>query len=128
MTVNAKQIEAVIKLPAPQRYSHFIKKVVGWRKMWGLYDDGWAMSEADDGSPLLPLWPEREYAERCIAGEWSSYQPREIELDEALDDMIPMLRESGIQPAVFFTPEHGSLNATLDDLERDLREELTRYE
>jgi hypothetical protein len=128
MTVNSKQIEAVLKLAAPQRYSHFVKKVVGWRKMWGLFDDGWAMSQAGDGTPVLPLWPEREYAERCIAGEWSGYQPKEIELDEALEKMIPILRERGIQPGVFFTPEHGSIDANLEDLERDLRAELSRYE
>ena len=127
MTANAKQMEAVLMLPPAKRYSHFIKKVVGWRKMWGLYSGGWAMSEAPDGSPVLPLWPEREYAERCIGGEWSAYEPRAIELDDALDNMFPMLRERGIQPGVFFDASQGSISATVDELERDLRAELQKY-
>jgi hypothetical protein len=127
MPVNAEQIEAVLKLPGPQRYSHFIKKVVGWRRMWGLYGDGWAMSVTPEGQQVLPLWPEREYAERCIAEEWANHEPREIDLDAALEMMIPTLREQGIQPGVFFSPEQGSLNITLDEFERDLRAELTRY-
>ena len=127
MTVNAKQMEAVLKLPAPVRYSHFIKKVVGWGKMWGLYSDGWAMSDAPDGKAVLPLWPERAYAERMIAGEWSTYEPRSIEIDEALDRMIPMLRERGILPGVFFDAELGSVDCTLDELENDLRAELSKY-
>ena len=127
MTASAKQIEAVLNLPAPARYSHFIKKVVGWGKMWGLYSDGWAMSEAPDGRPVLPLWPEREYAERSIAGEWSAYEPKSIEIDEALDRMIPMLRERGILAGVFFDAEVGSVDCTLDQLESDLRSELQNY-
>lgn len=128
MTINPKQIEAVIKLSAPKRYSHFIKKVVGWKKLWALYDDGWAMSETEEGQPVFPLWPEKEYADLCISGDWSSYQSKSIELDEVLDSMIPMLRARGILPGVFFTVSDGSVNADVDQLEQDLREELLKYE
>lgn len=127
MTANPKQMEAVLRLPAPQRYSHFIKKVVGWGGMWGLYSNGWAMSEAPDGAPVLPLWPEREYAERCIGGDWSTFEPRHIELEEALTKMIPMLRERGILPGVFFSAESGSIDCSLDQLEADLRAEMSKY-
>lgn len=127
MNARMKQIEAVLKLPAPIRYSHFIKKVVGWGMMWGLYSDGWAMSTSPDGKDVLPLWPEREYAERVIGGEWSTYEPKPIELVEALNLMIPMLRERGILVGVFFDPEVGSINCTRDQLETDLRSELNKY-
>jgi len=128
VTVNPKQIEAVLRLTAPERYSHFIKKVVGWKQLWALYDDGWAMSETKDGILVLPLWPEKEYAELCSSGDWSNFKPRCIELDDVLDNMIPMLRERGILPGVFFTTSYGSINADVDELERDLRKELSRYE
>lgn len=128
MSVSQKQIEAILKLPAPKRYSHFIKKVVGWKQLWALYDDGWAMSETDDGEMVFPLWPEKEYAELCISGDWANYQPEPIDLDEVLDSMIPMLRERGILPGVFFTMHDGSVNADVDELEADLREELAKYE
>jgi Protein of unknown function (DUF2750) len=127
VSVNEKQVEAVLALPPSKRYSHFIKKVVGWRKLWGLYDEGWAMSTSPSGVPVLPMWPEREYAERCISGEWAGYAPKEIDLDDALDNMIPMLRQRGILPGVFFSVELGSVDASLDALERDLRLELEKY-
>lgn len=127
MNTNAKQIEAVLKLPAPQRYSHFIKKVVGWGQMWGLYADGWAMSQSPAGALVLPLWPEREYAERCAGGEWTAYEPRAIGLDEALERMIPALRERSVLPGIFFSVENGSIDCTLDQLEADLRTEMDKY-
>ena len=128
MRVSQKQIEAILKLPAPKRYSHFIKKVVGWKQLWALYDDGWAMSESDDGQPIFPLWPEKEYADLCVSGDWGNYTPKSIELDEVLDSMIPMFRGRGILPGVFFTMKDGSVNASVDQLEEDLRAELSHYE
>lgn len=128
MSVSQKQIEAILKLPPPKRYNHFIKKVVGWGKVWALYDDGWALSETDSGESVFPLWPEREYAELCATAEWESYKPAPIELDDLLSNLIPTLRDKGILPGVFFTLDGGSVSATLDQLEKDLREELTKYE
>lgn len=128
MSVSQKQLKEILMLPAPKRYSYFIKKVIGWRRLWALYDDGWAMSESDVGDPIFPLWPEKEYAELCISGEWANYEPKPIELNEVLDSMIPMLRERGILPGVFFTMEAGSVNSSVDQLESDLREELSHYE
>ena len=128
MSVSQKQIEAILKLPAPKRYSHFIQKVVGWKQLWALYDDGWAMSESDDGQPIFPLWPEKEYADLCVSGDWGNYTPKSIELDEVLDSMIPMFRGRGILPGVFFTMKDGSVNASVDQLEEDLRAELSHYE
>lgn len=127
MSVSQNQIEAIIKLPAPKRYSHFIKKVVGWKKMWALYDDSWAMLESEDGKPVFPLWPEKEYADLCVSGKWGNYTSKSIELDEVLNSIIPMLRERDILPGVFFTMEDGSVNASVDQLEEDLRAELTHY-
>jgi hypothetical protein len=126
--ISQKQIEAILKLPAPQRYDHFIKKVVGWGKLWGLCEDGWAMSETDEGEPVLPLWPEREYAQLSATDIWASYAPREIELEEFLEDVLPSLREQGVHPGVFFVPDKGSIDIDIDQLEKDLREELSKYE
>lgn len=39
MSKSEKQIEAILKLPAPKRYSHFIKKVVGWKQLWALWPE-----------------------------------------------------------------------------------------
>jgi peptidoglycan/xylan/chitin deacetylase (PgdA/CDA1 family) len=128
MPVSEKQIAAILALPPPQRYDHFIKKVVGWRKVWGLYEDGWAMSETADGEPVFPLWPEKEYAELCATADWAGYEAREIELDEFMTDLLPMLEERGIHPGVFFVPGQGSIDIKIDQLQKDLQQELDKYE
>jgi hypothetical protein len=127
MPVSAKQMAAILALPPPQRSDHFIRKVVGWRKLWGLYEDGWAMSETAAGEPVFPLWPEKEYAELCAQAEWAGYEAKEIDLDEFLTDLLPMLEERGVHPGVFYIPEQGSIDATVEQLRRDLQQELEKY-
>ena len=126
MTMSKEQIDAISNLPAPKRYSHFIISVVASKKAWGLYDDGWAMSETIDGKPSFPLWPEREYAELCIEEEWSKYIAKEISLEDLLDELIPALREDNVEPSTFYVPGIGGTTATLDEIERDLKTEIER--
>ena len=44
MKITNKQIEAVLKLDGPKRYSYFIKVAADQRSIWGLYDEGWALA------------------------------------------------------------------------------------
>lgn len=104
MSVNAKQIAAILALSPPKRYSHFIKKVIGWGEAWGLYDDGWATCKSHHNRLVMPLWPEKEYAERCIEAVWSNFTALPIDLDLLLNQFIPNLREQNILLGVFFDP------------------------
>ena len=83
--VNEKQFQNVVALPAPERFEHFIKVVVGNELAWGLWDDGWAMMEDGAGHAVFPVWPAREYADVYRTGDWSKYVPKEIPLLDLLD-------------------------------------------
>ena len=65
--INEKEFYSVLNLPANKRYEYFIKKVVDWGEVWGLYEDGWAMTEDDNGNLLIPFWPKKEFAQYCSA-------------------------------------------------------------
>ncbi|WP_370662281.1 DUF2750 domain-containing protein [Massilia solisilvae] len=73
--MHPKQLETVFALPSSERCEHFVKVVADRQKAWGLYDDGWAMAAADDGTFVLPLWPHREYAKACAVRRWAGYEP-----------------------------------------------------
>ncbi|MBP9868146.1 MAG: DUF2750 domain-containing protein [Alphaproteobacteria bacterium] len=65
MKVNPKQMEAMLALPDIKRFEHFIKIIADWQEVWGLYQGGWALAAADDGTTVFPLWPAKEYAQVC---------------------------------------------------------------
>jgi hypothetical protein len=39
--MDKKEFEALLNQPTNIRYEYFIKKVVDFEEVWGLYNDGW---------------------------------------------------------------------------------------
>lgn len=127
MKVSLKQIEAVLALPSHRRCEHFIKVVADWQVVWGLYHDGWALATTDQGTPVLPLWPAKEYAELCRGQEWASYEPRPIALGEFMDEWLPRLETDGVLPGIFFTPSSKGITPAVGEVRAMLRAELAKY-
>lgn len=126
--VHPKELEALLKLPAPVRYENFIKTVADWEEAWGLYDNGWAMSETDNGDRVFPIWPAKAFAEACAEGEWSNYAAESIPLDDLLNGLLPKLEETGVLPGVFFVPGQGSVDVKASKLIIDLNDACKEYE
>lgn len=122
-----KEIEAVLRLSGAARFEHFIKRIVDAESAWGLWKDGWALMENDDGKPVLPLWPAREYAELCRDGEWVEYRAKEIPLKTLQEDLLPKLQERGVLPGVFPIPKGKGVATTIEELNRWLNEESEKY-
>lgn len=127
MVLNKKQIETIILLDGPKRYSHFIKRIVDWEEVWGLYDDGWALASTDDGVHIFPLWPAQEYAALCANENWQGYNPEVIKLADFMDYLLPKLKEDGVLLGVFYTPTDKGITPSVDQLLSDLNEELANY-
>src|SRR4051812_8150468 len=111
-----KEIEAMLTADGRRRYEYFVHRVCDTRKVWGLYDGGWA-SLRDGDQKLIPLWPHEAYATRFKKEDWISYTPKEIELGVFLEQWISGLRSEGIQPAIFPVDSGAAVVVTLDDLE-----------
>ena len=124
---SRKEIEAVTALAGPERYEHFIKIVVNFEEAWGLFEDGWAMAATDNDHSAFPLWPRAEYAQLCATGDWGACHPEAISLEDLLDDVLPTLAIEDIMPAIFMLPGGQAVTPTIDQLEEDLRTEMTRY-
>lgn len=126
--VHPKELEAVMRLSAAERYENFINTIADWEEAWGLYDDGWAMSETDDGKKTFPFWPAKAFAEECAAEDWETYAARAIPLQDLLHELLPQLEKDGILPGVFFTPEQGSVDVEARQLIEDLSFATEDYE
>jgi hypothetical protein len=121
-------MEAVLRLDGQRRFAHFIKMAADTQNVWGLWKDGWALSEDDSGTKVFPLWPAREYADACRVGDWAEYEPSVIPVEELLSELLPKLRSKSILTGVFPTPSGQGVTPDLDTLAGALREELAKYE
>jgi hypothetical protein len=127
-TPSEKEIEAVLRLDARARFSHFVKRVVDSEVAWGLWKDGWALMGTSEGAQAFPLWPAREYAALHCEEEWSQHLPSEIPLADLLDELLPKLKRSGLATTVFPTATGGNATCPPEELEAALRTELEKYE
>jgi hypothetical protein len=127
MSLNQKQIDNIMSLSGDKRYQHFLKVVADWEEVWGLYDNGWALSETDDKEVVFPVWPAKEYAELCVKNEWSGYKVVSFSLDELINDLIPSLKNDAVLLGVFCTPDSESVVVSGEQLLTDLDQELEKY-
>ena len=134
MEVGAKEMEAVLRLPASARFAHFVKRVVDCEEAWGLYDDGWAIVLDDFGTQCFPLWPHKAYALLLAADSWASYAARPISLDDLTSALLPQLEAKGMSVAVFPVPTSGddskasrSVTITASELMAAVADEENRY-
>ena len=127
MKVSQKQLKAVLALSGVKRFEHFIKVIADWQVVWGLYQNGWALAAADDGTVVFPLWPAEQYAQACAANEWKGYEARPISLSDFVDVLLPKLKADGVLPGVFYTPTCKGVTPSVEDLKSALDAELENY-
>jgi hypothetical protein len=124
--MNQKEFESVIKQPSNIRYEYFIKKVVDFEEVWGLYHDGWSTAQNDDGNMLIPFFPKKEFAKYCAVNEWENFKGQPIDLYEFIDEWLVGMRDDGVRPSIFPTNQD-SIMVEIDVLLNDLNNELEKY-
>jgi hypothetical protein len=124
--MNKKEFEALIKQPPKIRYEYFIKKVVDFEEVWGLYNDGWAMAQDEEGNPLIPFFPKKEFAENCAKKEWAGYKAEAIILDDFINDWLTGMKTDGNKPSIFPTDDDTAV-VNIDVLLNDIENELENY-
>ena len=122
--IDAEQVKAVVRMPAPQRYAYFVKRVAASGVVWGLYRNGWALAKKDDGTLVFAMWPDEEFARLCAEFEWEGYAPHAFSLDELLGELLPQLQQDGLVAGIFRTPGSKGVMPTPGLLRVDIEDEL----
>lgn len=128
MKVSEKEVAAVTSLPGARRYEYFIKKVADQNQVWALWQGSWATGVTDEGTITFPVWPAREYAERCRTGDWAAFESRSIPLSDFLNELLPQLTSDGLRVSVFDTPSEEAVFVDHDQFLADVRAELAKIE
>lgn len=127
MKVSNQELLSVINLNADNRYKYFIKKITDWDRVWGLYNNGWALAETGQNEVVLPIWPAKEFALICANSNWKSYTPESFSLSDLENDLLPSLKNDKVKVAIFYTPKDKGIVVENDKLIDDLKEELKNY-
>lgn len=122
---------------APQaRYEYFVKRVADRGELWALTrDDPEARSgtaflfvDGPGGRSYLPVWPHQRYATAGAQGDALEARPLAIDVDQWVSYWTRRAVEDGIKPLVFPTPDDAGHLVGARELQRDLLEELAKFE
>jgi len=128
MSLTQKEIAEVLAKKPENRYKYFIKNVMKEEEVWGLADkDGWLMTEVeDDGTDVLMVFPNREFAEIFREkSELTEYQLEVLDLYEFVD-WLDDFAEKNMKVGVFPTPDFQCAVMTPDRIKEDFQVEFDK--
>ena len=101
-------------------YDCFLDDLMAAGCMWVLADEdgGWVIVDVN-GKDALPLFVQREEAEKMCEGEWSKCKPEKIMLNEFALEVAPNLEDDGIT-VMFAGDEDGGMGTTAATLAQDI--------
>ena len=102
MGLPKQAIESIIKLTAKERFEYSIKTIAGTEVIYLLDGkDDWICLQDDNGKEYLMIFPESEFAELSMEWNPQANSIDEMELENFLEDTIPMMVENDIKLAIF---------------------------
>lgn len=122
-----KEVAALLKADASERFRYFIHKVADWGVAWGLSDDhGWVSSSDAEFPLVFPLWPAEAFARAAAVGLWADQRPTPIELHELVEKLMPKWIENGLQVGIFPLPSGRMVVLPVAEVRDALVEEASR--
>ena len=101
MGLPKQAIESILKLTAKERFEYSIKTIAGTEVIYLLDGkDDWICLH-DNGKEYLMIFPESEFAELSMEWNPQANSIDEMELENFLEDTIPMMVENDIKLAIF---------------------------
>ena len=94
---SANESAAIETMAESELLDYFITRAAEAEEVWGLGDDaGWVMREQDD-QVTLPVWPYRQFAHACAAGDWETQVTKAVSLEHFLSTILRLLVDQDIQ-------------------------------
>ena len=102
MGLPKQAIESILKLTAKERFEYSIKTIAGTEVIYLLDGkDDWICLQDDNGKEYLMIFPDSEFAELSMEWNPQANSIDEMELENFLEDTIPMMVENDIKLAIF---------------------------
>ena len=102
MNLPKKAIDSIVKLSAKERLDYSIKTISGTETLYLLDGkDDWICLQDDNGKEYLMIFPDSEFAELSMEWNPQANSIDEMELENFLEDTIPMMVENDIKLAIF---------------------------
>lgn len=126
--MNQQKINNIFALESKERYGYLLRKVADFEIIYLISDneDKYVMI-GSDGVSVLPVWPEKEFAELFLTDDWKSYKVVEYNIHDFMDWLVDLEKEK-VDLAGFPNSEFNTVHVTAVDMKNHLLFELSQYE
>ena len=109
-------------------YKYFIKKVADTEKIYIILDEAnnYILSEIENNT-LIPVWSNSEFALLCKTNGWENAIIKEITLEWFENNLIDYIENNNLLINVFPVYNKTGFVVDINELARDLNDELKNY-
>jgi hypothetical protein len=124
--LSPDELQALLQQSPAQRAQWMLNDVASHEEAWALVDaNGWVVAKLQHPRPpsagsgqahgpayALPLWPRQELA--ALEARDSSEQPRAVDLETLLEELLPDVHERGWDVLAFTVKDEGEVYESAD--------------
>ncbi|HUC80677.1 MAG TPA: DUF2750 domain-containing protein [Flavisolibacter sp.] len=126
--MHPDKIRNICNLSCEDRYGYFIRKVADFEEVWLIKGEGKYVTLGDNaGNRIIPVWPEKGFAELMIADTWKEFEIEQKPLSDFMQ-WFEQLQRDNMKIAVFPTADFNTVVTTPEEMREHLLEELRQYE
>jgi hypothetical protein len=126
--MHPDKIRNILNLSSQDRYGYFIRKVADVEEVWLIkVGNSFLMLGDKQEDVIIPVFPEQQFANILLTGDWKSYLTEMMEVHDFID-WLDELEEQNIKIAAFPKEDLQSVVVKADEMKNHLLYELQQYE
>jgi len=126
--MNQQKIDNIFALEPKERYGYLIRKIADFETIYLIADneDKYVMI-GSNGNNVLPVWPEKEFAELFLIDDWHEFKVVEYSVNEFMD-FLDDLEKDEIKLAGFPNLDLHTIHVSAIDMKHHILYEISQYE
>lgn len=126
--MNQQKINNILALSSKERYGYLLRKVTDFETIYLITDneDKYVLIGSNN-SRVIPVWPEKEFAELFLTDDWGSYKVVEYGIHDFIEWLNDLEKEK-IDLAGFPNINFNTVHVSAMDMRNHLLFELSQYE
>ena len=126
--MHPNKLKNILNHSPEDRYGYLIQRAADFEEVWLIHDNGqYVMFGDNEENTILPVWPEKEFAQLMLIDSWKEYQIESKEIHDFIE-WLDQLEKENYKIAGFPSPEIKAVVVSADERKNHLLYELQQYE
>jgi len=126
MTLTPELITTIEKYDEQKRFKYLLETVIKNREVWLLVDEHGCMMLNTEDEDCVPVWPNKEFAEQWITGDWQACKAEAISLSKWQSRWTVGLAEDELAIVVFPNQAEEGLVLLPDEFDFELSKQAKK--